>query len=250
MQASYRFDSGTRLHAATGSGVKDPDFGELFYYQAGQYIGNPGLKPETSHGWEAGVEQSLIGRRIVLDATYFDNRLKDEIGTGPSSVAGTPTSINLPGHTRQRGVEVSGTARLGDGWHIDAAYTYLHAHQPLDVTLDPATFATGTVNVQGLRRARNIASLNVGWAPPRRRFAANVSIRYNGPQNDESFATLPGTLVRLHGYTLVNMDATYDLTDHVQIFGRVENQLDAHYEEVYSFATPGRAGYGGVRMRF
>jgi vitamin B12 transporter len=248
VQASYKLDTGTRIHAAAGSGVKDPTFGELFDFFAGQYIGNPNLKPEKSHGWEAGVEQSFFDRHIVLDATYFDNRLKDEITT--TFTADGSTSINLPGHTRQRGVEVSAAARLGDGWRIDAAYTYLHAPQPLDVTLDPAAFLTDTIDVQGLRRAKNIASLNIGWAPPHKRFSANAGVRYNGPQNDQSFATFPGALVRLHGYTLVNMDATYNLTDKVQIFGRVENQLNAHYQEVFTFATPGRAGYGGVRVTF
>ena len=250
VQASYKLDTGTRIHAATGSGVKDPTFSELFDFFAGQYIGNPNLKPEKSHGWEAGVEQSFLDRHITLDATYFDNRLKDEIGSGTSSVDGTPTSINIPGHTRQRGVEVSAAARLGDGWRIDAAYTYLHAPQSLDVTLDPVTFATGTVNVQAIRRAKNIASLNIGWAPPHQRFSANLGVRYNGAQFDESFGTFPATLVRLHGYTLVDMDATYHLTDKVQIFGRVENQLGEHYEDIFSFATPGRTGYGGVRVTF
>lgn len=248
VQASYKLDTGTRFHAAAGSGVKDPTFSELFDYYAGQYIGNPGLKPEKSHGWEAGIGQTLLDGKVSLDATYFDNRLKDEITT--TYTATGSTSINLPGHTRQRGVEVSASAKLGDGWRIDAAYTYLHAPQPLNVTLDPATFLTGTVDVQGLRRAKNIASVNIAWAPPHKRFTANLGVRYNGPQNDQFFATFPGTLVRLHGYTLVDMDATYALTDRVQIFGRVENQLGAHYEDVYTFATAGRAGYGGVRVTF
>ena len=248
MQASYSFDTGTRLHAAAGSGVKDPTFGELFDFFAGQYIGNPNLKPERSRGFEAGVERSFLNHRVVLGATYFDNRLKDEITT--SFTAAGSTSINLPGHTRQRGVEVSGSARLSDGLRIDLAYTYLHAPQPLDVTLDPATFATGTVDVQGLRRAKNIASVNLSWAPQHLPFSANVTARYNGAQNDEFFGTFPGTLVRLRSFTLVNADASYDLTRRVQLFARVENLLARRYEEVFSFATQGRAGYGGVRLKF
>jgi len=34
------------------------------------------------------------------------------------------------------------------------------------------------------------------------------------------------------------------------LFARVENLINEQYEEVFSFATPGRAGYGGVRVRF
>ena len=248
LQASYRLDTGTRFHAAAGSGVKDPTFSELFDFFAGQYIGNPNLKPEKSHGWEAGLEQSFLDGRATIDATYFDNHLTDEIGS--TFVDGATTSVNVAGKTRQRGVELSAAARLGDGWRIDAAYTYLHAPQPLEITVDPATFETGTFDGQGLRRAKNIASLNLSWAPPKQRFGATVTVRYNGAQNDEAFATFPGTLVRLHGYTLVDLAATYRLRPNVELFGRVENQLGAHYQEVYSFATPGRAGYGGVRVTF
>lgn len=56
--------------------------------------------------------------------------------------------------------------------------------------------------------------------------------------------------VTLKEFVLVNFNAEYRVTDRVSLFGRVENLLDEQYEEVFSFATPGRAAYGGIRARF
>ena len=53
----------------------------------------------------------------------------------------------------------------------------------------------------------------------------------------------------LPAFTLVNLNATYAVAPHLELFGRIENLLDRRYVEVVSFATPGRAAYGGVRVR-
>ena len=50
--------------------------------------------------------------------------------------------------------------------------------------------------------------------------------------------------------TLVRIAGSYKLTDWLQAFGRIENALNAQYEEVFSFGTPGRAAYAGVRATF
>jgi vitamin B12 transporter len=36
----------------------------------------------------------------------------------------------------------------------------------------------------------------------------------------------------------------------MQVYGRIENLLDEDYEEVFTYRTPGRAGYAGVRLKF
>ena len=250
VQGSYRFDEGTRIHAATGSGIKAPEFGELFDYSVGRYIGNPNLRPEKSTGYEAGVEQALTGGRIVLGATYFDNRLRHEIvfAYGADGLS----SVNEAGRTHQRGVEMYANAKLGGGWRLDASYTYLHA--PRDQTVLPLVAPyTGTpVTAQAVRRASSIASASLNWAPEDRPFSANVTVRYNGRQNDLAYIdpSYVPALARLRSFTLLNLAATYRLTEHLELFGRVENLLDRDYVEVYSFATPGRAAYGGGRVRF
>jgi vitamin B12 transporter len=253
---SYLFPSGTRVHAAYGTGVKDPSASDLYAYSSGQFIGNPNLKPERSKGWEAGIEQNLMGDSVKIGATYFDNRFTDEIDTTFAFVDGAfvSTPYNSTGTFKQRGVETYASARLAD-FRIDLSYTYLHAPQTTMVLADPAP-ADGSfqfpapVTAQAYRRPKNIASANVTWAPHQWPFTATVTVRYNGRQNDYAFnSDFNRLLVSLKSYTLVNLNATYDVTRNVQIFGRVENLLDKNYQEVFGFATPGRAAYGGVRLK-
>ena len=60
-----------RLHASAGTGVKNPDFYELFgFIPAPAFVGNPGLKPERSFGCDAGIEWRPRDG-VVFDVTYF-----------------------------------------------------------------------------------------------------------------------------------------------------------------------------------
>ncbi|MES2019911.1 MAG: TonB-dependent receptor [Pseudomonadota bacterium] len=237
VQGSYRFDSGTRVRAAAGSGVKNPGFYELYGYSDGRFIGNPGLKPERSEGWEAGIEQSFVDGHVLIGATYFDSRLSDEIYTtypAPNFVA---TPANRTTKSRQHGVEAFLNARIGTAWRIDAAYTYLHAREN---------------GVEEVRRPSHIASVAVGWRAPHDRFGLTAVARYNGDTSDVAFTDpsyVPVT-VRLHDYVLLNLNGDVKLTKHFTLFGRIENLNNAHYEDVFSFTNPGRTVYGGVRARF
>jgi vitamin B12 transporter len=254
--ASYLFPTGTRLHAAYGTGVKDPSASDLFAYATGQFIGNPNLKPERSKGWEAGVEQTLLGDRIKIGATYFDNRFLDEIDSTYTLVGGEylQTTYNNADKFKQRGIETYASARVG-AIRFDLSYTYLHSPQTTMVLADPAP-ADGSyqfpvpVTAQAYRRPKDIASANVTWAPKTLPITTTLTVRYNGKQTDYAYnADFNRLLVLLKSYTLVNLNATYDVTKNVQVFGRVENLLDKKYQEVFTFATPGRAAYGGVRLK-
>ena len=181
VQGGYRFDDGIRLHAAAGSGIKDPSFSELFDFFAGRFIGNPDLKPERSEGWEAGVDDRFLGGRAHLGATWFDDRITDEITT--SFATGVAMPVNLPGSFIQRGLEFTADAEVAD-WRIDAAYTYLDAPQQRSVILG-GRFVT--FDGQAVRRAKDIASANLTWAPAGRPFTGTLTVRYNGQQNDLAF---------------------------------------------------------------
>ena len=236
VQASYRFESGTRLSAATGTGVKNPGFYELFGYYDGRYIGNADLRPERSEGWEAGIEQSLGDGKVTIGATYFESRLRDEIFTDYSTGIGVPG--NRATDSKQRGVESFFNARIGSSWRIDAAYTYLHARE------------NGLAEV---RRPRDIASLAFGWHAPEDRFSITWVARYNGGTADNAFidpVNFGSVRVRLRDYLLLNLNAEAKITDVIGFFARVENIADERYEDVFSFTNPGRAAYAGLRARF
>jgi vitamin B12 transporter len=235
VQGSYRFDSGFRLRAAAGSGIKSPGIFEIFGFDPSTFLGNPDLKPEKSRGWEVGAEQRFADHRALVGVTYFHSKLKDEIFTDflPGFVS---TPRNRTADSTQRGVEVFGQARLSPSWRLDASYTYLDAKEK---------------GVEEVRRPPRIASVNIGWRTTEDRGGIALTVRYNGSMQDNNFTlVVPGTFVRLPSYTLVNLGADWKVTNTVQIYGRVENLLDQNYEEVFTYRAPGRGGYFGARLTF
>jgi vitamin B12 transporter len=249
VQGFYRVTDMLRLRAAAGSGVKNPSQTELFGFNASAFpfVGNPNLKPEKSEGWEVGGDLTFNEGRVRLGATYFDSRLKDEI----FSVFGAPLSLctrpgfpapfscsttgNRATKSTQNGVELFANAQLSDAFSLEGAYTHLDAKEN---------------HVKEIRRPSTIASANLTWHAPGDRGSATLTVRYNGDMTDTDFSAFPARTVTLKSYTLVNLAGAWSLTDHVELFGRVENLTDETYQEVYGFNTPGRAAYAGVRARF
>ncbi|MEG3165340.1 TonB-dependent receptor [Sphingomonas sp. PB2P19] len=237
LQAGYRLPFGLRARGAYGTGVKNPGYFELYGYSDGRYIGNPNLKPEKSKGWEAGLDQEIAGGRATIGATYFDSKLENEVYTDYPAPDYVATPANRDTLSRQHGVEVFASARPIDQLRFDLAYTYLHARED------------GTVEV---RRPKHIASVNTTVFSADKRFSGTLTVRYNGRQDDVAY-TDPSYLpvrVSLQEYVLVNLNADYRLSDRLSVFGRIENLANEQYEEVFSFATPGRAAYGGIRANF
>ena len=233
VQGSYKFDTGTRIRAAYGTGIKNPGYFELYGFSDGRYIGNPNLKPEKSKGWEAGVEQAF--GTTTIGATYFDSRLVDEIYTTYPAPLFVATPGNRDTKSKQRGVELFASARPADWLRLDLAYTRLHARE------------NGVVEV---RRPNDIASANATVFGRDERWSATLTARYNGTQRDVAFTdpSFAPVNVRLGDYVLVNLAGSYKITPHLELFARIENLADQKYQEVFSYQSPGRAVYGGVRL--
>ncbi len=226
----------TRLHASYGEGITDPSFVELFGFIPSTFQGNPDLEPERSRSYDAGVEQALPGGAGLVDVTWFQADLEDEIATVFDPVTFRSTAVNQHGRSHRRGIELSVQARLGAAWSLDGTYTWLDA--------------TGPDGRREIRRPRDSGSVNVNYAFLDGRGNLNVGALWNGRQQDAEFVpATPATRVTLDGYTLVNAALSYDLTAHLQLFARGENLLDEDYTEVFGYRSPGAAGYLGVRAR-
>jgi len=222
----------TKLRASYGTGVKNPTLFELYGYTA-TYAGNPNLTPEKARGWDVGIDQPLgagpWGRSAALDATYFNQRIRDLItGTGR-------TSVNMAGESRVRGVELGLTVAPVAALSLRASYT-----------LTDGVDANGAELV---RRPKQLASLTAHYRFLDDRANANLGVVHNGRTSDWAYdAAYNRQVVTLAPYTLVNLGGSYALTERVEVFGRVENLFNRRYEEVYSYGAPGRAGYLGLRL--
>jgi vitamin B12 transporter len=227
----YTIDAtGTQLKASAGTGFKAPTLNQLFVsYPAFNFTANPDLQPERSLGYDFGFEQPVANNRFRFGATYFHNDISDLIDYNETFT----TLINI-GRATIDGGESFASFAVTPQIDLRADYTYTVARDD----------QTGQ---ELLRRPRNKASLTGSWRPLDKLTLA-ASVIYVGSRLDVNYA---GTAdVRAPPYTLVNLDASYQLTATVAVFARVENLLNEHYEDVVGFLRPGLGVFGGVRVAF
>lgn len=228
-------ETGSRLHASYGTGIKAPTFFELFGFDPGTFIGNPNLEPERSEGWDVGIEQQFFDGRVVADVTYFQADLFDEISSSFDGSFTTP--INLSGESKRNGVETSLRVVPFDGLTLTGSYTYLRTSEP--------------GGLSEIRRPRHTASFNANWSFLDERANLNLGVDYAGETDDLEFASATTrNRIRLDDYALVSLAGRYEPIEGIEIFGRIENALNQNYEEVFGFETPGRAVFLGARVSF
>ena len=238
----YTFaETGTQLHADFGTGQKAPTFTERFSFFPAFFIGNPELKPEKSRGWEFGLNQPFADGRWAIQATYFKERLENEIaGFVFDPVTFLFTAENADGTSHRTGVETALQASITDAFDAAATYTYLDADQS-----DGAGGFTAEV-----RRPRHMASANFNYRFMESRGNINLNLSYTGDHYDTFFPPgAAGQQVKLDSYTLVNLAASYQATDRVRVYGRIENLFDEAYEDVIGFNTPGIGAFVGVQVK-
>ncbi|MEM1289748.1 MAG: TonB-dependent receptor, partial [Pseudomonadota bacterium] len=246
--ASYAFmNTGTRLHASAGTGSVNPTFNEQFGF-FNNFVGNPDLQPEESFGWDIGVEQTFLDGRAVVDVTYFQEDVDNEIRN-----VGT-TSINLDGTSHRQGLEVSGSFAFTNAFDLTLGYTFL------DATEEVPTQAGGSRDVVEVRRPEHSLSLVGTYRLPNNRTAITGELETVSGLYDLDFRTssfLPGgqfdddfDRIKLDSYLLINVAARHEINDRLTLTGGVTNLLDAEYQELAGFATQGRTFYVGLAASF
>jgi len=227
--ASYLLrDTGTRFKAAYGTGFKAPTLFQL-YGSNFFFTGNPNLQPETSKGWEAGIEQTVLGGRLSFGATYFANDIDNLI----VSTADFSSNENLA-KARTRGIEAFIAAAPIDRVKLRLDYTYTEAEDP----------TTGTAL---LRRPKHKAGFTADWTATEA-LTLGMQVVYSGERADISNLTFGR--VYPSGYTLATLTAAYRLTEKVELFGRVVNLFDKQYDEPDGFEHARFGAFAGVRTRF
>lgn len=229
-----------RLHASVGTGVTNPTFYEQFGYFPGGFIGNPNLQPERSLGYDIGVEKSFNEGGLVVDLTYFNQNLENEIATVyDADFIARP--INRDGESLRQGMEVSATFDFFNGVTMTASYTYTDATEQ--------TAATGP-RLAEARRPRHIGSVKADYVFYDDRARVFAEAVFNGRTVDTVFATAVPPRVTMAGYSLVNVGGSLKINDTLEMFGRIDNLFDRDYREVYGFKSPGLTAFAGVSASF
>ena len=244
--AAWKLNNGdTILRASFGQGFKAPSL-----YQLHSPYGNLALKPEEANGWDASIEQHLFDGHVVVQATYFGRSTRNLIdfvscfdALGNESTLGLCATHQLGGgyydnvaKAEAQGVELQANWQATERLNVSANYTY--------DDVEDRSPGWPTKGNQLDRRPKDTANLTAGYLWPIK-LRTDIAVRYAG----DSYNDLAHTIV-LKNYALLDLRVSYPLRDNVELYGRIENLTDKHYETVYRYGTLGRAAYGGVRLKF
>ena len=237
-KATYRLapaflvaETGTKLKASLGTGFKAPTLDELHdsYPQYGFY-GNPALRPETSIGYDAGIEQSVFDARLRFGATYFHNGIRNLIEVNDSYT----TYVNI-GRATTQGVESFVSLPATERLILRGDYTITSAEDDM-------------ARQELLRRPRHKATLTATWRVTEAALMS-ATFLYVGSWHDVSRDGTT-TNVTVPGYALVNLASSYELSQGTTAFARIDNLFDVHYQDPLGFERPGFGVYGGLKVAF
>ena len=258
--ASYFISSsGTKLRTHAGNGYRVPSlyerygtFFNTFPSNSFTALGDPGLKPEKTVAFDAGVDQYLFNKRATLSATYFYTKLIDTIGFGNIVRNIGSTTRPFGGYENQkgglsRGFEFSGDIKATSSTNIFASYTYTNTDQR-----EPQVSGSGIFRTLGIP-----ASQFTLTATQRiKRFWVNADFlgtsSYLAPIFSSS--TFGAYVYRFEGNRRLDLTAGYTFSMNkdkfnLRVFGTVENLLDYEYFE-NGFRTVGINGRVGVSFGF
>ena len=232
--ASYRLTPELRLRASIGEGFKAPSLFQLL-----SDFGNQALRPETSTSFDLGVswgERALAEAGLYAAVTLYRRDTDDLIdfvscfgqagGICTDRPFGTYDNV---AETRAQGVEAEVWGSPGEGVLLGAVYTLTDAEDR----------ATGR---QLARRPRHTALLTAEFSAFQ---AGSIALDYRIVS--DSFDDAAGQL-RLDGYEVLTLRGAIGVTETVELFGRIENLLDAQYQTVAGYGTAGTSAHIGARL--
>jgi vitamin B12 transporter len=232
VSAKYIFDWGTSVKGGWASGFKAPSLYQLY----DPSNGNTALKPEESETYEIGLGQSLFEDSIQLESTYFYTELDnliDWVLVDPLWFTGQYQNIN---QAEIWGIENLIIFKPIDQIKIDYSYTYLNTqNEATKQSLD--------------RRPRNKHVLNLNIKPIES-IDFGISYLYVGNRKDKRWVGGTQSQIILEDYHKIDLSGRYIVNENFEVFTRIENLLDKHYQEVDGYGAPGISFYGGGKAIF
>lgn len=254
-----------RLRATWSQGFKTPTPKELYYryvkYMNGTYLylGNEGLKPQTSNYYAVSGEYNWQGLNVTV--TGYINKVKDMITlvTIPNSQAPAEYIVKYdPKKTRQyqnletaetKGVDVSIRYRLNREWMLGGSYSYLDTdakkydtnHDKLvDVVIDGMAHHKGSWFATWNHDFSSVYHMGVGL------YGRMSSKRYYQINGDGK------------GYQIWRLSTNHEFPVSKKWLFRLEagidnifNYVDRTYHGLHlGTTTPGRTIYGTLTIRF
>jgi outer membrane cobalamin receptor len=188
--------------------------------------GNPGLSPETSRGFDLGIEHRAESRGLSVYLGVFFNEYQNLIDFDFDSF----THVNRS-RVDARGVEVTAALRPVHGVALSSNVTWQSVDDP-ESTSPP------------LHQPEWTGGVRVTWTP-----LSTLTLRGEGRFISSSFdRQLPVPEIdSVDGYSVWDAAATWRLSSRWEIRGRVDNLTNESYQSYLGFPEPGRSFWAGAQ---
>ena len=160
---------------------------------------------------EAIIFDQSVSNAIVFDLAGYSGYLQD-LGRGVSS-----------------GIELIADYRITEALRASANYTYNEADRP-----------DGS---QRFRRPNHLFNFGLRFAGFNDRMTVNAFYRSQAEAIDIG-------QIALEDFGVLDLTASFQVTEMLRVYGRLENVLDEEYREILDYNTSGFAAYVGIKLKF
>ena len=143
------------------------------------------------------------------------------------------------GDVRINGVETFLFVQVCDNVQVRLNYTFLDT----EIIEPQGTFGPDDDD-RVLRRPMHNVGAEVVVGILQGKGELTFGLRHSSERDDTS------TAGRSEAYTTVNINASVQIADNVELFARVENVLNEQYQEINRFNSPDASAFAGFRITF
>ncbi|OAT77894.1 TonB-dependent vitamin B12 receptor [Mangrovibacter phragmitis] len=220
----WEFVDGYRASVSYGTAFLAPSLGQEFGSTRFGIAANPDLKPEESRQWEFGLEGLSGPVDWRLSAYREEIRNLITYYTDPVTYDGAYANIDS---ATIKGIEWTGSVDTG-----------IFTHRVTLQYMDPRNDQNGEVLA---RRAKRQAKYQLDWTMFD--VGMDVSWQYYGKRYDNNSSDYNPSQQILPSYSTVDIAASYPVTSHLTVRGKIANLFDKNYETAYGYQTAGREYY-------
>ena len=218
--AFYNLNDEWRLRANWGEGFKLPTIFQSTFFCCGAEKPNENLLPETSEGYEIGIDYKSNENFNKIGVTFFDQDISNMIDF----------SFSIGGYENikkvySQGVEVNFVSQLKDNITISGSFTKLDSENEFGSRLSRLPEEKGNLNIDFSLGLKN---------------NFYISLFYNGDEVDPRG--------EVSDWFRSDLNFSRNISDKAKIYFKVKNIFDEEYQDIYGYGTEERSFSIGINL--
>ena len=218
--AFYNLNDEWRLRANWGEGFKLPTIFQSTFFCCGAEKPNENLLPETSEGYEIGIDYKSNENFNKIGVTFFDQDISNMIDF----------SFSIGGYENikkvySKGIEVNFVSQLKDNITISGSFTKLDSENEFGSRLFRLPEEKGNLNIDFSLGLKN---------------NFYISLFYNGDEVDPRG--------EVSDWFRSDLNFSRNISDKAKIYFKVKNIFDEEYQDIYGYGTEERSFSIGINL--